>query len=141
MARVRTRVINKPEHDKGFKGYADNARSLLGEAGLLVFNTAKESIQRGVKSGIVYEKYNPRRTHKASAAGQVPASDTGFLANNIFVNIDVDGLGVSVESRAEYSNFLEFGTSQMAARPFMQPALEQNKPKINRLAKRMVKAK
>lgn len=57
------------------------------------------------------------------------------------MDVDADGFGASVESRADYSSFLEFGTSKMAARPFMQPALEENKPKINRLAKQMIKAK
>jgi HK97 gp10 family phage protein len=106
-----------------------------------VRNTAVTSINQGAKSGVTYEKYNPRRTHTASAAGQPPATDTGYLVNNIFLDIDSNGLGANVESRADYSSFLEFGTSKMAARPFMQPALEENRPKINRLAKQMIKAK
>ena len=44
--------------------------------------------------------------------------------------MDADKLGGSVESRADYSGFLEFGTSTMQARPYLQPALEENKPKI-----------
>lgn len=95
-------------------------------------NTAKQSIQAHGSSGRTYEKYNPRRTHTASAAGNPPNTDTGFLANNIFMEIDIDGLGGSVESRADYSGFLEFGTSKMQARPYLQPALEENKPKIRR---------
>jgi HK97 gp10 family phage protein len=106
-----------------------------------VRNTAVQSINQGAKSGVVYDLYNPRRTHKASAAGEPPATDTDFLASNIVLDVDADGLGASVESRADYSSFLEFGTSKMAARPFMQPALEENKPKIKRLAKQMIKAK
>ena len=92
-------------------------------------------------TGRTYEKYRPRRTHTASAPNEPPATDTGFLVNNIFVKFDSDKLGVSVESRANYSLALEFGTSKMAARPFMQPALESNKSKIRTLEKRMIKAK
>ena len=142
MARITTRVIRKkPRFNEVIKDYTSDARQLVGRAGNLVRNTAVNSINQGAKSGVVYEKYNPRRTHKASAAGEPPATDTGFLVSNIFLNVDTDGLGASVESRADYSSFLEFGTSKMAARPFMQPALEENKPKIKRLARQMVKAK
>ena len=76
-----------------------------------------------------------------SAAGEPPKTDEGILASNIVLKIDTNGLGVDVESRADYSEGLEFGTSKMAARPFMQPALEENKPKIRRLQKQMVRAK
>ena len=141
MARVTTKIIRKPRTASVIKGYEGNLRALVGRAGNLVRNTAVTSINQGAASGVTYEKYNPRRTHTASAAGQPPATDTGFLVNNIVLDIDNNGLGANVESRADYSAFLEFGTSKMAARPFMQPALEENKPKINRLAKQMVKAK
>lgn len=93
-------------------------------------NTAVDNILRGAKSGETYIKYNPRRTHQASASGQFPASDTGFLANNIITNIQGNGLEGEVISQAEYSQYLEYGTSKMGARPFMQPSLEQNRPKI-----------
>ena len=139
MARVTAKIIRKGKRKD--VDYEPQVRQLIGRAGNLVRNTAVSSINQGAKSGVLYEKYNPRRTHKASAAGEPPATDTGFLVNNIFLNVDTDGLGASVESRADYSSFLEFGTSKMAARPFMQPALEENKPKIKRLARQMVKAK
>ena len=93
-------------------------------------NTAVDNILRGAKSGETYVKYNPRRTHQASASGQFPASDTGFLANNIVTSIQGNGLEGEVISQAEYSQYLEYGTSKMGARPFMQPSLEQNRPKI-----------
>ena len=93
-------------------------------------NTAVDNILRGAKSGETYVKYNQRRTHQASASGQFPASDTGFLANNIVTSIQGNGLEGEVISQAEYSQYLEYGTSKMGARPFMQPSLEQNRPKI-----------
>ena len=141
MARVRTRILDKPKHKQVTVQYERAVRSLIGQAGNLVRNTAVNSINQGAKSGVIYEKYNPRRTHKASAAGEPPATDTGYLVGNINIVEDADGLGVSVESRAEYSQALEFGTSKMGARPFLQPALEENKSKIKRIAQRIVKAK
>lgn len=107
--------------------------------GQMVMNEAKSSIQEHRSSGRTYEKYNPRRTHTSSAAGSPPNSDTGYLANNIFLVIDGDGLGADVESRAEYSEWLEFGTSKMEPRPFLQPALEVNRPKIRQLISRAIK--
>ena len=93
-------------------------------------NTAVDNILRGAKSGETYVKYNPRRTHQASASGQYPASDTGFLANNIVTSIQANGLEGEVISQADYLQHLEYGTSKMGARPFMQPSLEENRPKI-----------
>ena len=110
-----------------FKGVAD------------VEKEAKLSIQRGGKSGVVYQKYNPKRKHKYSAPGEPPPSDTGFLVSNIKRFIDGDGLGGEVRSRAFYSKFLEFGTSKMLPRPFMFPALEKNRQKIITRIKKAVK--
>ena len=140
MARVTTKVVRRnSRYDAAVKDYTADMRQLVGRAANLVRNTAVTSINQGAKSGVVYEKYNPRRTHRASAPGEPPATDTGYVVSNIFTNIDTDGLGASVESRAEYSSYLEFGTENMAARPFLQPALEENKPQIRRLQRQMVK--
>ena len=65
-------------------------------------NTAVDNILRGSKTGETYEKYNPRRSHRASASGEFPASDTGFLANNIVTKLSSDGLSGEVTSRADY---------------------------------------
>ena len=97
----------------------------------LVEAEAKQSIQRGVKSGRVYKRRSI--VHQASAPGEPPASDTGFLVSNITKTaVEKSGteLSISVESKAPYSKFLEFGTRKMSARPFLQPALEKNRNKI-----------
>ena len=95
----------------------------------LIRGEAIKSIQTGPKSGRIYEKYNPRRTHQASAPGQAPASDTGNLVSQIIVRPKTHD-EVAVESNALYSSFLEFGTSKMLARPFLFPATERSRPKI-----------
>ena len=101
---------------------------ILGSA-QLIRGEAIKSIQTGPKSGRIYEKYNPRRTHKSSAPGQAPASDTGNLVSQIRVR-QKNPDEVVVESNALYSSFLEFGTSKMLARPFLFPATERSRPKI-----------
>ena len=97
----------------------------------LVEAEAKQSIQRGVKSGRIYKRRSV--VHQASAPGEPPASDTGFLVSNITktaVEKSGTALSIAVESKAKYSKFLEFGTRKMSARPFLQPALEKNRNKI-----------
>lgn len=113
--------------------YEGDLKKLVFRAANYVQNEAKLSIQNGPKTGVVYTAYNPRRVHQASAAGEAPASDTGNLVNNIAIDMDADRLGASVESNAEYSAYLEFGTSEMAPRPFLQPALEVTRPLVRRL--------
>ena len=92
---------------------------------------AVRSIQQDPKTGIIYQRYNPRRRHQSSAKGQAPASDTGFLVSQIKVQKKSPD-EVAVESTAPYSAFLEFGTSQMGERPFMHPAAMRAFPKIAR---------
>ena len=50
------------------------------------------------------------------------AVDTGAMRDSI--ERALSGGWFSVISLAEYSSFVEFGTTKMAAQPFMQPALE-----------------
>jgi len=97
--------------------------------GQLIRTEAIKSIQTGAKSGVMYQKYNPRREHRASAPGQSPASDTGNLVNKIIVKQKSSDV-VHVESNANYSAFLEYGTSKMQPRPFMLPAFEKSKKPI-----------
>ena len=104
-------------------------REVIAGGAQLIRGEAIKSIQTGPKTGRIYEKYNPRRTHRASAPGQAPASDTGNLVSNIMVERESENI-VNVVSKAFYSMFLEFGTSKILPRPFMFPASEKAFPKI-----------
>ena len=105
--------------------------------GQLIRGEAIKSIQTGSKSGVMYQMYNPRREHRASAPGEAPASDTGNLVSKIIVK-QKDANVTNVESNANYSAYLEYGTSKMEARPFMLPAFEKSKkPIINAVFKRV----
>ncbi|CAN5263124.1 hypothetical protein BH10PLA2_BH10PLA2_00640 [soil metagenome] len=88
---------------------------------------AIKSIQDGQKSGRIYKRRSV--VHRASAPGQAPASDTGRLANSITAYPAQNGESMTVAGRgtALYAPLLEFGTSRIAPRPFMLPALEKSK--------------
>ncbi len=109
-----------------------NAKSAVTRSTMLVEKTAQESI-KNQGTGKLYQKYNPRVEHRASAPNQPPATDTGFLGQNITMNVKTQPNGSvvgQVISAAPYSKALEFGTVNMQPRPFMQPALNKNKSRI-----------
>lgn len=66
-----------------------------------------------------------RRRHRASAPGQAPAVDTGRLRASIANELGRDGRGLfaRIGTNVDYAPHLELGTSKMAARPFLRPAL------------------
>lgn len=53
--------------------------------------------------------------------------DTGFLRNSIHTEQESE-LRASVNVGAEYGLFVEYGTSRMAAQPFLNPAVESVRP-------------
>ena len=97
-----------------------------------VRNTAVVSIIQNSRAGGQVTRYNPTRTINISKAGDPPAADTGYLSSQIVVKIDATGLGADIISNADYSAALEYGTLKMPARPFMQPAAEENRKKFDK---------
>ena len=126
--KLKKRIVDNPEK---------HLHSLVQRSTTLVEGTAKKSILKG-GTGITYQKYNPRRQHTASAEGEPPASDTGFLVNSISSNVKRTKNAVvgQIIASAPYAPHLEFGTSTIRPRPFMQPALERNRPQIKRIFKK-----
>lgn len=96
-------------------------RKALYEAGELVRQEAVDSIREGAILG---------PGHIPSAPGEAPNADTTNLDKSIDVRVNRQNTSVYVESKAEYSAALEFGTSKMAARPFMRPALLKHRNRI-----------
>ena len=125
--KLKKRLVDNPEK---------TVDDLITRSTLLVEGTVKQSIQSG-GTGITYQLYNPRRQHTASAEGEPPASDTGFLVNSVSSKVKREGKSVvgQIIASAPYAGFLEFGTSNIRPRPFMQPALEKNRPRIRRIFK------
>jgi HK97 gp10 family phage protein len=94
--------------------------AVLVNAGDMLAAEASFLITQGSASGTSGGKHQ----HVPSKPGEPPNNDTGHLKANIEV-VQVEPLKVEVSSNAEYSRALEFGTSKMSARPFMQPAADR----------------
>lgn len=89
---------------------------------------AKKSIMNGQKSGRIYTRGSV--THRASAPGEAPASDTGRLVNSINGDVVKGALESIVKAGGgivKYARMLEFGTAKMRPRPFLFPAAESNR--------------
>ena len=118
----RLQAIGRRRREAVREALAHSARELEHEI--------KRSILDNPRRGRPYVRGHPTRTGRASAPGDPPADDLGQLAHDVTHVIDSDGFGATVESRAAHSRFLEFGTAEMAARPFMFPAFERHRARI-----------
>ena len=106
-----------------------------------VRNTAIKSIQELSKGELVQRQRQSGRgtyEHQASRVGDPPNTDTGTLVRSIAAEQDkTDEFSYVVGSSLDYASFLEFGTSKMEARPWLEPALDANK---SNLSKNIIKA-
>ena len=142
---IKARVTTASNAKAYLEEYERNARRLVGLVAQDVRGAAIDAVTQGSPAGIVYTRADTEankgraKTHRASAPGQPPASDTGVLAESIAVETGPTGLTATVESRAEYSEHLEHGTDNIAPRPFMRPAAEVGRRNARR-RRRVVKA-
>lgn len=102
------------------KSAADKA---LYVAGTIIEVYAENSITAGSISGPGHIPSNP---------GEPPNADTRLLDTSIHT-VAVGKGRVNVESTAPYAAALEFGTSKMAARPYMNPASKAKGPEASKL--------
>jgi len=87
-----------------------------------------DSIRGGAKTGRVYRRTNPVRTHQASAPGQAPADDLGTLAgsyNVVYTKLNQYVFSATVGSDLFYARKLEFGDGKILPRPHFEPAIEE----------------
>lgn len=97
---------------------------IVGRALVTAGGTIKAEASRLITTGAVSGK-----NHVPSAPGEPPNEQTGNLRTNITVE-QVAPLRVLVSSNARYAAALEYGTSKMAARPYMGPAARAKKPEV-----------
>lgn len=101
----------------------DEVVKAIYEAGELV----REEAQRSIRDGGI-----PSPNHVVSLPGQPPNADTHNLDLSIDVRMSKTRKSVEVQARAEYAAALEFGTSKIAERPFMRPALRKHRNRVVR---------
>lgn len=128
MFRFDARVLGADALARAFEARALRspaaAAVALEEAAQIVAAEAQRSVIDGPKTGRVYQKYVPRRTHQASAPGEPPANDTGNLAANIVIDrAEISSGRIRIASLAGYSRVLELGGRFIAPRPFLRRAL------------------
>ncbi len=137
-----SRVEGVEQLNKNIQALSDRYGKKLADAikqgTLMVHGTAVKSIQER-SPGQTVIRYTANRNaypHTAAAPGYAPNTDTGRLVSSIkFVFSQTNG---EVSTNLQYGKYLEFGTSRMAARPWLIPALEKNKGDIINLIKKAV---
>jgi hypothetical protein len=112
-------------------------------AGEIVATEVRRNIQTSPRGGKTYTLTHPNRTHTASAPGESPATDLGFLVRSIQVEPDLANLRVrilSLHSIAPYAKRLEFGdlSAGLAPRPFMFKGLNAKKQQAIRIVQNAV---
>lgn len=85
---------------------------------------AKNEVLRGQRSGKMYG------SHQASAPGEAPGNWSGHLRDSSFTPLTNDAHLPGIMSNAMYANYLEDGTSKMAARPYRQPIIDKAQAEI-----------
>jgi phage gpG-like protein len=97
------------------------AAVVLTDAVLEMQGFSQGKMQADAGGGIEYEVAG--KTKRRSAPGQFPQVDTGVLIGSLFFRAaSTTNLTASFGTNIDYGYFLEFGTSRMAARPWLRPS-------------------
>lgn len=99
----------------------------LAEVANTVATKSKQLIQSGGRSGAVYP-YG-----RASAPGEAPANVTGGLAASIKTGKGRYFLQWDVYTQHPAALIFEYGSKRIAARPFIRPAVDMSKAKLEQI--------
>ncbi len=125
--------------EKTIKAAADKAgRRYVSEGVIIIHRNALKLIQK-TSVGERETRYNPKRKVIVSKEGDAPNIDTGRLINSIqfgVLKIGNKWVGL-VGSDLKYAAWLEVGTKDMGARPWLAPALKMSKSALKKLARNL----
>ncbi len=127
--------------------------TLATKANVKAMHTAALLLERDIKihftlMGTGKEYKRGKKTHRASMPGQPPAIDLGHLrtsitgdvtvkAGNVIGKVGVDDDYIAAKAPVgtdiKYGLYLEVGTSKMAPRPYLRPALKRTKRKVDKI--------
>jgi len=100
----------------------------IATSALIITNDARASMppSRGGATRTIYRD-GSQVEHTASAPGDPPTVDTGELVANVIFDIDEDGMGADIGTNVLHGAYMELGTSEVEARPWLFPAFERGK--------------
>ena len=106
-------------------------KDVVNESALNIRNNAVQSMSE-TKTGQTYRRRTI--THRASAPGEAPATDTARLKASVRARFFTGGLSAEIGTNVGYGRMLEFGTRNIAPRPWLNPAFEAERDNyINKL--------
>lgn len=91
-------------------------------------------LQRQMQEALAHAEESARHIvrehsgHLARHQTHLAAVDTGQMRAGVHTDFDPDGLGSETGTDVEWGIYNEFGTSRMAAQPFVRPALQLVEP-------------
>ena len=122
----------------------------LEDTAIEIRNEAISSMRSTPKTGLTYPRQKGKKMHIASSPGNAPAVDTGDLIKSLIIDTRPGG-GAFTDFEVEvgtnitdppYGSYLEFGTKEgelMAARPWLQPAIDKKTKFLESRLKRAIK--
>jgi len=120
--------------DKVVKAIDDAQSKLMSEAVNEVRDQTLETLS-GTRSGRIYKVPGTGRTYTASAPGEPPAVATAELRQNIKTSVGSEGKTIAgiVGTDKIQGKMTEFGTTKMAARPWLRISFEKAMPKLKEI--------
>lgn len=116
----------------GLKNLVGNLDREVSKALFMAGEVVEGEAARSITTGSAGGQKGGKHQHVRSRPGEAPNEEFGGLARNI-ETVQVEPFRVEVSSNAPYSVALEFGTSKMAARPFMSPAVQATRKKVQQI--------
>ena len=89
----------------------------------------------GRRSGRTYFVPGTHKSYTASSPGEPPAQATGTLRQSVKGTVESEGRQIigMVGTEQKYGPMLEFGTSKMAARPWLRKSFEEAQAKVKEI--------